>query len=181
MDAHNGVAVDFQMSGQWVLWPVLAGVVIVGLYWFKQRLVGLRRPQSYVVVDGSNVMHWKGKGPDLSAVQEVIKELKRRGHTPGVIFDANAGYKLLGRYSHDGEMARMLHLPPKQAMVVDKGAVADQWILAAARELGARIVTNDRFRDWAETHPEVVEPGFLIRGEFRNGKVWLGLEDKGNG
>jgi hypothetical protein len=163
------------MSGRVILLLVFAGVGIVGLYWIGWKLFRRRLPVRHIVVDGSNVMHWKDDRPDLRAVQAVVAELKRRGFTPGVIFDANAGWKLLGRYAHDGEMARLLSLPPKQAMVVDKGAVADQWILAAARELGARIVTNDRFREWAGAYPEVTEPGFLIRGEFREGKVWLGL------
>jgi len=35
------------------------------------------------------------------------------------------------------------------------------------------VVSNDRFRDWAEAHPEVLEPGRLIRGGFRGGKLWL--------
>jgi len=38
-------------------------------------------------------------------------------------------------------------------------------------------VTNDRYRDWAEAHPEIKEPGHLIKGGYRDGKVWLDLGD----
>jgi hypothetical protein len=48
--------------------------------------------------------------------------------------------------------------------------------LAAAADLGARVVTNDRYRDWVEQHPEVTEPGHLIRGGYKAGKLWLDLE-----
>lgn len=54
-----------------------------------------------------------------------------------------------------------------------KGKQADPYLLETAREKNARIVTNDRFRDWADTHPEVLQPGFLIRGTIRDGKVDL--------
>ena len=50
-------------------------------------------------------------------------------------------------------------------------------ILAAARDLGAKIVTNDRFRDWADQHPEVHRPGHLIRGGYASGRIWLDLQE----
>lgn len=146
-------------------------LILTLLHWVRRAL----RPKRHVVVDGSNVMHWKDNTPDLLVLRTVVAELKRRGYTPGVVFDANAGWKLMGRYRHDGAMARLLGLPVAQVMVVPKGQVADGWILAAARDLGAPVVTNDRYRDWAEAHPEVTEPGRLIRGGVREGKVWLDL------
>jgi hypothetical protein len=165
------------MDRQVMVWLVVGATAIAGLCGIAWQLSRWRvRGRRHVVVDGSNVMYWKGAGPDLRTVREVVAELRDCGFVPGVIFDANAGHKLMGRYVHDGAMARMLGLPRKRVMVVDKGAVADQWILASARDLKARIVTNDRYRDWAGAHPEVAEPGFLIRGGYRDGKVWLGLE-----
>ena len=65
-------------------------------------------------------------------------------------------------------------------MVVSKGTPADPTILAAARDLGAQIVTNDRFRDWAEAHPEVTEAGHLVRGGYPSGKLWLSLGGTGD-
>lgn len=137
-----------------------------------------RRPRSrpnWVVIDGSNVMHWKDGTPEIGTVREVVEHLTARGFVPGVVFDANAGYKLNGRYQHDGALGRLLGLPRDRVMVVPRGVPADPTILAAARDLGARVVSNDRFRDWAEAHPEVTEPGHLIRGGYRTGKLWLDL------
>lgn len=152
---------------------LVAGVLVVAVTAGLRRLWRRLRPRRHVIVDGSNVMHWRDNIPDIAPLRAVVAELQRRGLTPGVVFDANAGYKLAGRYRHDGEMARLLGLPVDQVMVVPKGEIADAWILAAARDLGARVVTNDRYRDWAESHPEVARPGHLIRGRFRDGKLWL--------
>lgn len=141
---------------------------------------GLFRPSArkdaprWIVVDGSNVMHWDGGTPKIETVRAVLAELLARGYTPGVVFDANAGYLLTGRYRHDHALGRMLDLPEDRVMVVPKGTVADTIVLAAAKDLSARIVTNDRYRDWSDAYPEVLEPGFLIRGGVRDGVVWVG-------
>lgn len=129
--------------------------------------------ETWILVDGSNVMHWQDGVVGLAPLAEVIARLKAIGYVPGVIFDANAGWKLQGYYMHDQGFARLLGLEARQVLVVPKGTQADTYLLETAREFGAKIVTNDRFRDWAEAHPEVLEPGFLIRGGMRDGKVWL--------
>jgi hypothetical protein len=133
--------------------------------------------ETWILVDGSNVMHWQDNSPSIEPVRKVIARLRDLGYVPGVVFDANAGWKLAGRYLHDDDFARMLKMEPRQVMVVAKGTQADPYLLETAREFGARIVSNDRFRDWAEKHPEVTQPGFLIRGNLRDGAVRLaGLE-----
>lgn len=93
-----------------------------------------------------------------------------------MVFDANAGYLVSDRYLHHGGFGKLLGLPEDRVMVVPKGSPADATVLLAARDLGARIVTNDRYRDWADRHPEVREPGYLIRGGYRDGRLWLGLD-----
>ena len=130
-------------------------------------------PARWLLVDGSNVMHWKDEGADLATLREVLQDLTARGFRLGVIFDANVGYKIGDRYQDDANMARKLGLPVARVLVVPKGTQADPFLLKTARELGARVVTNDRFRDWAEAHPEVRQPGFLIRGGYRDGRLWL--------
>lgn len=139
-----------------------------------KRRRSARRPERWILIDGSNVMHWKDDRPDILPVQSAVRELTRRGFTPGVVFDANAGYKLRSRYLSERDFSRLLDLPESQIFVVPKGTQADPYLLDAAQEFGARVVTRDRFRDWAEAHPEVKEPGFLIRGGFRDtGEFWL--------
>lgn len=128
-----------------------------------------------VILDGSNVMHWRDNTPQIETLREVIVALERAGFAPGVVFDANAGYKLIGRYLHDDTLSRVLGLPRSRVMIVNKGEPADPKILRAARDHGARVVTNDRFRDWIAEFPEITQAGALIRGGYRNGALWLEL------
>jgi rRNA-processing protein FCF1 len=130
----------------------------------------------HVIVDGSNVMYWKDKTPQLQTLILVLRDLETRGFTPGVVFDANAGYLLEGRYRHHQAFSKRLGLAEDRVMVVDKGDPADRLILTAARDMQARVVSNDRFRDWADDFPEVTTPGFLIKGGFRDGIPWLDLD-----
>lgn len=131
------------------------------------------RGRPWIVVDGSNVMHWNDGKPALETLRLVLAELAARGFAPCVIFDANAGWKLHNRYLDDRSFALQLDLPEQRILVVPKGTQADRYILEAARNLGARIVTNDRFRDWAPQFPELRDPDLLIRGGAHAGRVWL--------
>jgi Zc3h12a-like Ribonuclease NYN domain len=138
-----------------------------------RRFRARHAPEDWILVDGSNVMHWQDNTPQLAPVLLVIEHLKALGYVPGIVFDANAGWKLMDRYLHDGDFARLLAVEKRQVLVVPKGTQADPFLLETAKEFGARIVTNDRFRDWAKAHPRVLERGFLIRGGMRDGKVWM--------
>jgi hypothetical protein len=129
------------------------------------------------ILDGSNILYWQDNTPSLEPVLQVIRIMAGKGYAVGVMFDANAGYKIGERYLDDRHLAGRLGLPDDRVLVVPKGVPADQYILGAARKLGARVVTNDRYRDWAEAHPEVARPGFLIRGGVREGAVWLNERD----
>lgn len=143
----------------------------------KQRIAP-REPRAqmqWAIVDGSNVMHWKDNTPDLAPVKAVLKQLAKRGYTAGVMFDANAGYKLFDQYRHDDAFAKILGLSQDKIMVVPKGTPADPYILTAARDLGACIITNDQFRDWAEEYPEIYTPGHLVGGAYSGSKLRLDL------
>ena len=177
----------FLLSGAAVLWALfvpgavdlllLAGPSAIGsLYLLLQAL--LRRPErplQRIVVDGSNVMHWKEGEPDIETVREVIDRLAALGYSPGIVFDANVGYKLTGGFLGERELAPLLGLARESVLVVNKGVPADRDVLRAAREFQTRIVTNDRYRDWAGEFPEVSAPGHLIRGGYRDGALWLDL------
>ncbi len=126
-----------------------------------------------LVVDGSNVMFWQDKTPNLDTVRILLEELRTKGFRVGVIFDASAGHVLFSRYVDDAEFAQLLGLPGDQCFVVPKGTIADEYILRAARDLSAGVVTNDRYRDWANDFPEVKEPAHLIGGRFTKGKLYL--------
>lgn len=162
---------------------LVAGPAAAAGGWLVLRALLVRRRRAagagekWIVVDGSNVLHWKDGTPQIGPLLDVVRQLSALGYVPGVVFDANAGYLLSGRYQHDRALGRLLGLPEDRVMVVPKGTPADAFILRAARELGARIVTNDRYRDWAEAHPEVREKGYLVRGGFRGEALWLDLAE----
>lgn len=132
-------------------------------------------PREQIILDGSNVMHWQNEFPSIHTLREVLARLIDQGFEPGVVFDANAGYLLFGKYLHDDAFCRALNLPQDRVMVVPKGTPADPIILTVARDLGARIVTNDKYRDWLREFPDLAAPGYLVPGGYRNGKLWLGL------
>jgi MFS family permease len=79
-----------------------------------------RRSKKWAIIDGSNIMHWKDGDPQIDTVRAVLLLLKERGYTPGVVFDANAGYLLSGHYRHDGSFGKALGLPKDRVMVVQK-------------------------------------------------------------
>lgn len=143
-----------------------------------EDVTGAKGPQKakrYIVIDGSNVMHWKDNTPQIGTLHEVIRHVESLGFTPGVVFDANAGYKISGKYQDDYSLGKLVGLPKDQVFVAPKGNPADPFLLDSARNLGARIVTNDRFRDWADQYPEAKTAGHLIKGHFNTGKLWLDL------
>lgn len=147
--------------------------------WLTWRGLG-RKPgknrlgkRQQIIVDGSNVMYWKDGEPRLDSVAEVLAKLSKMGFDPGVIFDANVGYLLTGNHKNDEAMSKLLRVSKESVLVAPKGTTADTMILQAARDLGARIVTNDRFRDWYEAYPEVSKPGYLIQGRYQQGDIKL--------
>ena len=158
---------------------LLLGLFLLPKLWRLVRPATRLVEEDWVLIDGSNVMHWQDNAPRLEAVRKVVDLVRARGYVPGVVFDANAGWKLAGRYLHDGDFAQLLGLEARQVLVVAKGTQADPFLLQTAREFGARIVSNDRFRDWVADHPEIQTPGFLIRGRDVGGEIALeGLSAK---
>ena len=173
-----GVAVAVLMPGFDTLILLAAPCAVAALIlWLRAALSGNKSAPNWILIDGSNVMYWKDNAPQVETLREVIAHLSDRHHTPAVIFDANAGYLLAGRYQDDRVMARLLGLPDNHVLVVPKGTIADSYLLSVARDYNAPIVTNDRYRDWMEDYPEISEPGRLIRGGYRNGALRLdGIE-----
>ncbi len=154
-----------------LLVPLFAILLLVRLIWRAWR----RKPdlRERILIDGSNVLFWDKNEPKIETVVGLVWHLRDRGFRPGVIFDATVGYKLVNRYQDDAAMAALLSLPLEDVLVVPKGTSADDYLLKAARDIGAKIVTNDRYRDWAEAYPEVKEPGYLVKGGVTKGEVWL--------
>uniref|UniRef100_UPI003561B681 NYN domain-containing protein n=1 Tax=Puniceibacterium confluentis TaxID=1958944 RepID=UPI003561B681 len=146
-------------------------ILLVRARW--PRIVRARPRADWVVVDGSNVMYWKDETPSLATVRKVVQHLRSEGLACRVFFDANVGYLVSGRYLNDRDLSRLLGVRRNRITVVPKGTPADPEILSEARKLGARVITNDRYRDWITAHPEIRTKGHLVQGEFRHGRLWL--------
>lgn len=138
---------------------------------------GQRPKQNWIVVDGSNVLYWDRDVPNLQSLKYVLGALASEGFVPVVWFDANAGYLIANKYMGPRPLAGALDLPAKNVFVAPKGTPADPLLLSAARKLGARVVTNDKFRDWVDDYPEITEPGFLIWGRMDKDEFGLNWGD----
>jgi hypothetical protein len=107
-------------------------------------------PGTLVLVDGSNVAHsTEGNQAQLANILVVREKLAAEGLEPIVVVDAALRHQI-----DDTEQYEQL---------VDRGVVrqapagtdADYFILSFARELDARVVSNDRFRDRLAQFPEI--------------------------
>lgn len=105
-----------------------------------------------VLVDGSNVAHsTEGERPQLANIMAVRQKLADEGREPIVVVDAALRHQIDDRAGYE--------------RLVDEGVVrqapagtdADYFLLSFARELGARIVSNDRFRDRIKQFPDSID------------------------
>ncbi len=135
-----------------------------------KALIDDSAPENAILVDGSNVMHWGGE-PSARVVEQVVIALEREGFVPYICFDANAGYKLSGHYMKSWDIAPLISVTSDRILVVDRGVVADEVILAEAGRRGLKVVTNDRFRDWTVAHPWVKDHKRFRRGTWKEGAV----------
>ena len=160
------------MAIEIVAWGIAAVLLIAVLAQLRRVL---RRPVRWIVVDGSNVMFWDGNTAKADTLAKVAAHLETQGFRPVIWFDANAGYKLAGRYEGAARLARRIGVARNRVLVAAKGQPADPLVLDGARQLGARVVSNDRFRDWRDEFPEIAAPGHLVGGGLRDGTPWLDL------
>lgn len=118
------------------------------------------------LIDGSNVAHaGERESARLENITIICDKLEGEGFTPIVVVDAALRHQI----DNEQEYGRL----------VDKGTIrqapagtdADYFILSFARELGASIVSNDRFRDLQEAFPEARER--VIRYMIVEGEVVL--------
>ena len=107
---------------------------------------------SIVLVDASNVAHsTEGERPLLKNILAVRDKLSEEGLEPIVVADAALRHQIDDRGGYE--------------QLVDQGIVrqapagtdADYFILSFARELDARVVSNDRFRDRLQDFPDAAD------------------------
>jgi hypothetical protein len=104
------------------------------------------------LVDGSNVAHSsEGDEARLQNIKLVVRKLIAEGYEPVVVADAALRHQIDDK---EGYERRVEEGKIKQAPA---GTDADYFLLAFARELDAVIVSNDLFRDRADSFPEARE------------------------
>lgn len=105
-----------------------------------------------VLVDGSNVAHsTEGEKAQLSNIIAVREKMSEEGFEPVVVVDAALRHQIDDRAGYEQLVESGI---VRQAPA---GTDADYFILTFARELDARIVSNDRFRDRASAFPDAAD------------------------
>jgi hypothetical protein len=104
------------------------------------------------IVDGSNVAHSsEGDRARLQNIQLVCDKLEEEGFEAVVVADAALRHQIDDQQGYEAmvEQGRIRQAPA--------GTDADFFILSFARELGAAVVSNDRFKDRIAAFPEARE------------------------
>lgn len=154
------------------VFEIALGLVVFVLALVLFNLPSFRRTKR-VVLDGSNILYWDDNQPALGTVKSVVTRLQADGYAPVVYFDANVGYLVSDRYLGPKALARRLGMEEKAVHVAEKGTPADPLVIKSALRFKARIVTNDRFRDWEEDFPQVQDKALFVRGNLHGGTVHL--------
>ena len=152
----------------------LTGIAALVLL-LRAALARRKAHQPWIVLDGSNVMHSGPIGPSLDAVRFVIDRVRAQGLEPVIWFDANVGYKIGDRYLGPAALARRLGCAKDRVHVAPKGTPADPLLLEHAVKLNARVVSNDRFRDWQVDFPDLGRDDFLVPIRSRDRQLTLDL------
>jgi len=117
-----------------------------------------------VIIDGSNVAHsTEGDKAMLENIRVVRAKLIQEGYEPVVLADAAL------RHQIDDEPGFEQLVENGTIKQAPAGTDADYFILSFARELGANIVSNDRFKDRVQAFPEIKKR--VIRYMIVNGEV----------
>lgn len=93
------------------------------------------------VVDASNVAHSGERGARLATLLAVRDQLEEEGFEPIIIADAALRYQIDDKPGYE----RLIESGELQQ--APAGTEADYFVLKLAKELGAMVVSNDRFRD----------------------------------
>ena len=105
-----------------------------------------------VLVDGSNVAHsTEGEKAQLANIVAMREKMQEEGFDPVVVVDAAL------RHQIDDPAGFERLVESGVVRQAPAGTDADYFLLSFARELDARIVSNDRFRDRLDAFPDAAE------------------------
>ena len=118
-----------------------------------------------VVIDGANVAYEErsaGGKPKLSNLLNVRNELEGRGFEAVIIVDASLNYDI------DDQKQLETLIQSQQVRQVPAGTDADYFIIQLADQFNARVVTNDRYKDYLDDYPWITDrrlPYMIVKGE----------------
>ena len=118
-----------------------------------------------VVIDGANVAYEErsaGGKPKLANLLKVRGELEERGFEAVILVDASLKYDI------DDQSQLETLIQSQQVRQVPAGTDADYFIIQLADQFNARVVTNDRYKDYLEQYPWVTDrrlPYMIVKGE----------------
>lgn len=101
-----------------------------------------------ILVDGSNVLFWRGGQPQRIAPGLVIAALIARRFVPVVYFDYS-----VQRYLAGADLVSLSETA--QIIIAPRGTSADALLLDACDEGRRQIVSCDRFEVWRRSHPKL--------------------------
>lgn len=124
-----------------------------------------------VLVDASNVAHaTEGGEARLRNIQLVQAKLREEGFDPVIVADAALRHQIDDKAAYEKLIDDgLVHQAPA-------GTDADYFILSFAREMEARILTNDRYRDRAAEFAE--ERDRIIRYMIVDDEVVLEMRNR---
>src|ERR1700722_7458377 len=129
-------------------------------------------PPSNVVVDGSNIATEGRTTPSLDQLDQAVRQYleEHPGANVTVVVDASFGHRIepSERPAFEEAVAHgELGSPPAGA--IGRG---DAFLLRAAERIGARVLSNDSFREFHEEHPWLFDEDRLVGGTPVPGVGW---------
>ncbi|MCX7567852.1 hypothetical protein OS189_16020 [Sulfitobacter sp. F26169L] len=117
-----------------------------------------------ILVDGSNVLYWRGGQADVAAPEMVVAALTARRFSPVIYFDNS-----IRLYADQATLNRLETLAP--VIIAPGGTQADALLLGDCGQGRIQIVSNDRFRTWRAEHPRL-RGDWLVTGSIaKRGRV----------
>src|ERR1700722_16527295 len=130
-------------------------------------------PPSNVVVDGSNIATEGRTTPSLEQLDQAVRQYlaEHPGSSVTVVVDASFGHRIdpSERAAFEQAVAHgELVSPPAGA--IGRG---DAFLLRIAERIGARVLSNDSFREFHTEHPWLFDEGRLVGGAPVPGVGWI--------
>jgi hypothetical protein len=130
-------------------------------------------PPSNVVVDGSNIATEGRTTPSLEQLDQAVRQYlaEHPGSSVTVVVDASFGHRIepSERTAFEQAVAHgELVSPPAGA--IGRG---DAFLLRIAERIGARVLSNDSFREFHEEHPWLFDEDRLVGGTPVPGVGWI--------